>query len=69
MRLMINGLLHTWLWWQTNACSAVLETNTNILLIWNSFYTLYVHLFLNMVPVIDYWLIYISFLSLALIHL
>lgn len=33
MRLMINGPLHTWLWWQTNSCSAVLEINPNILLI------------------------------------
>jgi len=41
MRLMINGLLHTWLWWQTNSCSAVLEINHDILLIWNRFNTLY----------------------------
>lgn len=33
MWLMINGPLHTWLWWQANSCSAVLEINPNILLI------------------------------------
>lgn len=54
IRLMINGLLHTWLWWQTNSCSAVPEINPNILSIWNRFYTLYIHIFLNIVPVINY---------------
>lgn len=51
---MINGLFHTWLWWQTNSCSAVLEINYNILLIWSRFYTLDIHIFLNIAPVINY---------------
>lgn len=43
VRLMINGLLYTFLWWQTN--SAVLEINPSILLMWNRFYTLYIRIF------------------------
>lgn len=50
----IRLMLHTWLWWQTSSCSAVPEINPNILLIWNRFYTLYIHIFLNIVPVINY---------------
>lgn len=52
MRLVLNSLLHTWLWEQAKSCSAVLEINHDILLFWSIFYTLYIHVFLNIVPVI-----------------
>lgn len=50
LRLVINGLPHTGIWSQTEC----LEINLNILLIWNRVFALYMHVFLNVLEVINY---------------
>lgn len=67
LRLVINGLPCTGMWFQTHSCSEVLEINLDILLIWNRVFTLHMHVFLNILAVINYSLTCISFFSIQFI--